>query len=172
MWELDYKEGWAPENWGLQTMVLEKTVESPLDSKEIKPINPKGNQFWIFIVKTNVEAEAPIIGNLMQRANSLEKTLMLGKIEGNPWKDDEMVGWHPWLNRHESEETPGASEGQWSLVCCSPWDHKESDITKWLKNNKDQLNLQKGTSFVNVTAITTKTGKKLSEPFFFQNYEN
>ena len=70
------------------------------------------------------------IVNLMQRANSLEKTLMLGKIEGNPWKDDEMVGWHPCLNRHESEETPGAGEGQGSLACCSPWDRKELDITK------------------------------------------
>ena len=77
MWELDYKESWVPKNWCFWTVVLEKTLESPLDNKEIKPVNPKGNQSWIFIGRTNAKAEAPI---LMQRANSLEKTLMLGKI--------------------------------------------------------------------------------------------
>ena len=83
MWELDHKEGWAPKNWRLWIVVLEKTLESPLESKEIKPVNPKGNQPWIFIGKTDAEVEAPILfGHLMQRANSLEKTLMMGKIEG------------------------------------------------------------------------------------------
>ena len=81
MWELDHKEGWAPKNWCLWTVVL-KTLESPLDCKEIKPVNPTGNQPWIFIGRTDNEAEAPILGHLSQRADSLEKTLMLGKIEG------------------------------------------------------------------------------------------
>ena len=80
MWDLDHKEGWAPKNWCFWTMVLEKTLESSLDCMEIKPVNPKGNQPWIFIGRTDVEA--PIFGHLMRRANSLEKTLMLGKIEG------------------------------------------------------------------------------------------
>ena len=79
MWELDYKESWAPKNWCLGTVVLEKTLESPLDCKEIQPVHSKGNQSWIFIGRTHVEAETPI---LMWRADSLEKTLMLGKIEG------------------------------------------------------------------------------------------
>ena len=79
MWELDYKESWAPKNWCFWTVVLEKTLESPLDCKETKPVNPKGNQPWIFIGRA--DAEAPILGHLMQRADSLEKTLMLGKIE-------------------------------------------------------------------------------------------
>ena len=81
MWELDHKEGWMPKNWCLQTLVLEKTLESPLDSRDIKPVNPKGNQPWIFIGSTGAEAEAPLLWPLMWRADSLEKTLMLGKIE-------------------------------------------------------------------------------------------
>ena len=81
MWELDHKESWAPKNWCFWTVVLEKTPESPLDCKEIKPINPKGNQIWIFIGRTNAEAEAPILWPPMLSTDSLEKTLMLGKIE-------------------------------------------------------------------------------------------
>ena len=80
MWVLNHKEGYVPKNWCFWIVVLEKTLESPLDSKVIKPVNPKGNQSWIFIGRT--DAEAPILGHLMQRADSLEKTLMLGKIEG------------------------------------------------------------------------------------------
>ena len=89
MWEVDYKEGWAPNNWCFWTVVLEKTLESPLDCKEIQPVHPKGNQSWIFIGRTDTEAETPILGPLMRRSDSFEKTLMLGKIEGRrrrAWK--------------------------------------------------------------------------------------
>ena len=82
MWELDYKESWALQNWGFWTIVLEKTLESPLDCKEIQPVHPKGDQSWVFIGRTDVEAETPILWPLMRRANSFEKTPMLGKIEG------------------------------------------------------------------------------------------
>ena len=82
MWELNHKEGWLPKNWCFQTVVLENTLESPLDSKETKPVNPKGNQLWIFIGRTGAEVKLQYFGHLMQRADSLEKTLMLGKIEG------------------------------------------------------------------------------------------
>ena len=82
MWELDYKESWEPKNWCFWTLVLEKTLESPLDCKEIKSVNPQGNQSWIFIGRTDAEAEIPIFGHLMWRTDSLEKTPMLGKIEG------------------------------------------------------------------------------------------
>ena len=81
MWELDHKDGWAQKNWYFWTVVLEKTPESPLDCKEIKPVHPKGNQFWIFIGRTDAEAELQYFGHLMRRTDSLEKTLMLGKIE-------------------------------------------------------------------------------------------
>ena len=82
MLELDHKESWVPKNWCLWNVVLEKTLESPLDCKEIQPVHPKGNQSWVFIDRTDVEAETPVFGHLMWRADSFEKTLMLGKIEG------------------------------------------------------------------------------------------
>ena len=89
MWELDHKEGWAPKNWYFLTVVLEKTLESPLGSKEIKPVNPKGNHPWIFIIRT--EAEAPILWPMMQRADSLEKTLILGKTEDKRRRGQQMM---------------------------------------------------------------------------------
>ena len=92
-WELDHKEGWASKNWCFQTMVLERTLESPLDSKEIKLINPKGNQSWIFIGRTDAETENQYFGHLMWRANSLEKTLMLRKIEGRRWRGQHRMRW-------------------------------------------------------------------------------
>ena len=110
MWELDHKEGWAPKNWCFQTVVLEKTLESPLDSKEIKPFNLKGNQPWIFIGSTYDEAEAPILRHLMRKANSLEKTLMLEKIESKRRGWQRWDGWMAsptWLTR------VWASSGSW-----------------------------------------------------------
>ena len=93
MWELDHKEGWVQKNWCFWTVVLEKTLESPLGCKEIQPVHPKGNQSWIFIGKTNVETEVPISGYLVRRANSLEKTLMLGKIEGGRRRGRQRLRW-------------------------------------------------------------------------------
>ena len=92
-WELDHKEGWAPKNWCFWTVVLVKTLESPEDRRKIKPVNPKGNQPWISIVRTDAEAEAPILGHLLQTANSLEKTLMLGKIEGRKRRGQQRMRW-------------------------------------------------------------------------------
>ena len=92
MWELDYKESWAPKNWCFW-MVLEKTLESPLDCKEIKPVNPKGNQSWMFIGRTDAEAETPVFGHLMQRADSLERTLMLGQMEGRRSRGRQRIRW-------------------------------------------------------------------------------
>ena len=93
MWELDYEERWALKNWCFWSVVLEKTLESPLDFKEIKPVHPKGNQPWIFTGKTDVEAEAPYPGHLMQRTDSLEKTLILGKIEGRRRRGWQRIRW-------------------------------------------------------------------------------
>jgi len=93
MWELDHKEGWVPKNWCFWTVVLEKTLECPLDCKKIKPVLPEGNQCWIFIGRTDAEAESPILGHLMQRANSLEKILMLGKTEGRRRRGWQRMRW-------------------------------------------------------------------------------
>ena len=112
------KEGWTLKNWCFWTVVLEKTLESPSNCKEIKPINPKGNQSWIFIGGTDAEVMLQYFGHLMQRANSLEKTLMLGKTEGRRRKGRQrMAGWHHWLNGHEFEQALGDGEGQGSLAC-------------------------------------------------------
>ena len=93
MWELDHKEGWALKNWCFWTVLLEKTLESPLDCKEIKPVNPKGNQSWIFIGRTDAEAEAPILCPLMWTPDSLEKTLMLGGIGGRRRRGRQKMRW-------------------------------------------------------------------------------
>ena len=127
MWELEHREGWAPKNWCFSTVVLEKTLESPLDSKEIKQVHPKGNQPWIFTGRTDAEAEAPILWP--PDANSW----LIGKDRdaGKDWRreekgtvEDEMVGWHHRLNGHESEQTSGDGEGLESLACCSSWDRR------------------------------------------------
>ena len=93
MWELDYKESWEQKNWCLWTVVFEKTLESPLDCKEIQPVHPKGDQSWVFIGRTDVEAETPILGHLMQKGDSFEKTLMLGKIEGRRRRGRQRMRW-------------------------------------------------------------------------------
>ena len=113
MWKLDHKESWAPKNWCFWTMVLEKTLESPLNSKEIQPVHPKGNQPWIFIGRTDAEAEAPVLWP------PDAKNWLIGKDPdaGKDWRqengktEDEMVGWHHWLNGLEFEQTPGDGEG-------------------------------------------------------------
>ena len=93
IWELDHKEGWAMKNWCFWTAVLEKTLESPLDCKEIKPVNSKGHQPWIFTGRTDAKAEAPYFGHLMWRANSLEKTLMLGRTGGKRRRGLQRMRW-------------------------------------------------------------------------------
>ena len=132
MWELDHKEGWALKNWCFQSVVLEKTLESPLDRKEIKPVNPKGNQPWILIGRTGAEAEAPTLWPPDSKSQLIWKDPDAGKDWGHKEKgttEDEMVGWHHQLNGHEFQQTQGDSEGQGSLACCSPWGHKELDTT-------------------------------------------
>ena len=124
MWELVHKEGWAPKNWCFWIAVLEKTLESSLDSKEIKPVNPKGNQPWIFIGRTDAELEAPMLCPPHAKSQLIWKDPHARKDWGQEEKwatEDEMVGWHRWFNGHEFEQTPGKSEGQGTLMCCSPW---------------------------------------------------
>ena len=138
MWELDYEEGWEPKNWCFWTAVLEKTFESLLDCKKIKPVNPKGNQPWIFIGRTDAEAETPRFWPPDVKNWLIEKGPDAGedcRQEEKGMTEDEMVEWHHWLNGLEFEQTRGDDEGQGSLVCCSPWGYKESDMTGRLNNN-------------------------------------
>ena len=119
MWEVDYKESWALKNWYFWTVVLEKTLESPLDYKEIKPVNPKGNQSWIFIGRTDAEAETPILWPPDAKNWLIGKDPDAGKDwrqEEKEIKKDEMVGWHPQLDRHEFEQALGVGDGSGSLL--------------------------------------------------------
>ena len=114
MSELDYKEGWASKNWCFQTAVLEKTLESPWDSKDIKPVNPKGNQPWIYIGRTDAEAEAPILWPPDLKSQFIGKDTDARKDweeEEKGTTEDEIFAWHHWLNGHEFEQTLGDSEG-------------------------------------------------------------
>ena len=132
------KEGWVPKNWCFQIVVLEKTLQSPLDSKATKPDNPKGNKPWVFIGRTYAEAEALILWPPDAKSQLIGKDPDAGKDWGQEEKgttEDKMVGWHTWLNRLEFEQTLGDSKGQGSLECCSPWGHKELDTTYQLNNN-------------------------------------
>ena len=136
MWELDCEESWAPKNWWLWIAVLEKTLESPLDCKEIKPVNPKGNQPWIFIGRTG--AEAPILWPLEERNQLIEKDPDAGKDWGeeNGATEDELVGWPSLTQWTKSEQTQEDSERQGSLACCSSWGCKELGRTQQLGNIK------------------------------------
>ena len=131
MWELDYKESWVPKNWCFWTVVLEKTLKSPLDSKEI---HPKGNQSWIFIGRTDVEAETPILWPLMQRADSFEKTWCWERLRAGGEGDDR--GWDGCMASSTRWAwvwvDSGVGDGQGGLSCCGSWGHKESDTTEWL----------------------------------------
>ena len=132
------KKHWVLKNWCLWTVVLEKTLESPLDCKEIKLANHKGDQSWIFIFEsTEAEAEAPILWPPHAKSRLIGNDPDAGKDWGQEEKgttEDEIVGWHHRLNVHEFEQTPGGDDGQGGLACCSSWGRKESDMTEWLDN--------------------------------------
>ena len=147
MWELDHKEDWVPKDWCFWIVVLEKTLESPVDHNKNKAVSPKWNQPWILMGRTDAEAEAPILWP------SDVKSRLTGK-DPDAWKEwrqkekgaaeDEMVGWPHWLNGREIEQTPGDGEGQGSLVCCNPSGCKESDMTEWLNWNDWKCTLRYG----------------------------
>ena len=141
MWELDYKENWKLRNWCFWTVVLENTLESPLDRKEIQPVHPKGDQSCMFIGRTDVEAETPILWPPHAKSWLIWKDSDAGKDWGQEKKEtteDEMVGWHHRLDGHGFGWTLGVGDGQGSLACCSPWGHKESETTEQL--NWTELN--------------------------------
>ena len=134
MWELDYKESRALKNWCFW-IVVQKTLESPLDCKEIQPVHLKGEQSWVFIGGSDVEAETPVLWLPDARSWLIWKDPDAGKDwgqEGKGMAEDEMVGWHHRLNGHEFGWTLGAGDGQWSLACCGSWGCNELDTTEWL----------------------------------------
>ena len=134
MWELDCEEGWAP-NWSFWTVVLEKTLESPLDCKEIQPVHSEGDQPWDFFGRNDAKADTPGLWPPHAKSWLIGKDSDAGRGWGQEEKgmtEDEMDGWHQWLDRRESEWTPGVGDGQGGLACCDSWGHKESDTTEQL----------------------------------------
>ena len=130
MWDLNYRESWAVKNWYFCTVVLEKTLESPLEYKEINPVHPKGDQSWIVIGKT--DALAPILWP----PDGTEWLIGKDPDAGKDWRqeywkiENEMVEWHHRLDGHEFEQALGVGDGQGGLTCCSPWSHKEVGTTE------------------------------------------
>ena len=132
---LDYKESLVPKNWCFWTVVLEKTLESPLDCKESQSIHPKENQSWIFIGRTDAEAEIPILWPPHAKSWLIGKDPDAGRGLGQEEKgmmEDKMLGWHHQLNGHEFQQAPGVGDRQGGLACCSSWGRRESDSAEWL----------------------------------------
>ena len=141
MWELDHKEGWVPKNWCFWTVVLEKILENPLDYKEIQPVHSKGDQSWVFFGRNDAKAATPVLWLLHVKSWLIGKDSDAGRDWGHKEKgttEDEMAGWHHWLDGRESEWTLGVGDGQGGLVCCDSWVCKESDTTERL--NSTELN--------------------------------
>ena len=136
MWELDHKEGWAPKIWCFWSVVLEKTLESPLDCKEIKSVNPKGDQSWIF-KDWWWSWSSNILATWCKEPNHWKSPWCWKrqKQEEKGTTEDQMVGRHHRLHGHEIELALGDGEGQGSLVCCGPWSLKEKDVTEWLNSS-------------------------------------
>ena len=140
MWELDHKESWALRNWCFWSVVLGKTLESPLDCKEIQPVHPKGNQSWYSLEGLMLKLKLQYFVHLIWRTDSWKRLWWArARVGVRDWRqeekgttEDEIVGWHHWLSGHEFEQAPGVGDGQGSLACCSPWSHKDSDTTEWL----------------------------------------
>ena len=154
MWELDYKESWAPKNWCFWTVVLEKTLESPLDCKEIQPVHSEADHSWVFIGRTDVEAETPVLWPPDVKSWLIGKVPHAGKGWGQEEKGttlDETVGWHHQLNGHEFGWTPGVGDRQGGLMCCSSWGHKESGMTEWLNWTEPCIWLFKYKNYLNIS---------------------
>ena len=135
MWEFNYKESLVPKNWCFWTVVLEKTLESPLDCKEIKPVHLKGNQSWILIGMTDGEVEAPMLWPPDRKNWLIRKdpdAMKDWRQEEKVMIEDKMVRWHHWLDGLEFEQALRVSDGQRRLMCCRPWGYKESDMTERL----------------------------------------
>ena len=141
MWELDCEECWVPKNWCFWTVVLEKTLESLLDCKEIQPVHSKGDQSWVFFGRTDAKAETPILWSPYAKSWLIGKDPDAERDWGQEEKgttEDEMAGWHHQLDGHEFEWTSGVGDGQGGLACRDSWGRKESDTTERL--NWTELN--------------------------------
>ena len=139
IWGLDYKESWALKNWCFWIVLLEKTLESPLDCKEIQPVHSEGDQPWNFLGRTDAKAEAPVLWPPHAKSWFIGQDSDAGRDWGQEEKgttENEMAGWHHRLDGRESEWTPGVGDGQGGLAYCNSWGCKESDTTEWLNSTE------------------------------------
>ena len=158
MWELDCEESWAPKNWCFWTVVLKKTLESPLDCKGIQPVHSEGDQPWDFFGRNGAKAETAVLWPPHVKSWLIGKDSDAGRDWGQEEKgttEDEMAGCHHWLDGCESEWTLGVGDGQGGLVCCDSWGRKESDTT-------ERLNWTEGVEKENNSTKQTQKRKKLS----------
>ena len=163
MWELDYKESWSTKNWCFWTAVLEKTLESPLDCKEIQPVHPKGDQFWIFIGRTDAEAETPVLWPLMQRAGSLEKTLMLGRLKAGGEGDDR--GWDAWMASLMRWTCAWANSGRW-------WGTGRAGVLQFMGSQRvghDWVTELNWTDWIMLTILFNQSGQLFEKQAFSKN---
>ena len=166
MWELDCEESWALKNWCFWTVVLEKTLESPLDCKETQPVHSEGDQSWVFIRRTDAEAETPILWPPYAKSWLIGKDSDAGKDWGQEEKgttEDEMAGWHHQLDGHGCGWTPGFGDGQGGLACCSSWGCTESDTT-------EQLNWTEPYIMTKISFLVMRTFKIYSPTFKYAIY--
>ena len=173
MWELDYKEIWVLKNWCFWTVVLEKILERPLDYKEIQPVPPKGVQSWVFIGRTDAEAETPILWPPDVKSWLIGKDPDAGKGWGQEEKgttEDEMVGWHHRLDGHGSGWTPGVGDGQGGLACWGSWGRKELDTTEQLNWTESIKIVSPDTNTVNQLYFNLE--KQVPGSFWLQVTEN
>ena len=150
MWELDCEEGWVLKNWCFWTVVLEKTLVSPLDCQEIQSVHPRGDQSWVFIARTDADAETPILWPPYAKSWLIGKDPDAGRDWGQEEKgmtEDEMTGWHHRLDGHEFGWTLGVDDRQGGLACWDSWGHKESDTIEWLNWTDSIFNIKLFLSF-------------------------
>ena len=163
MWELDCEEGWALKNWCFWTVVLEKTLESPLDCKEIQPIHSEGEQPWDFFGRNNAKAETPVLWPPNAKSWLIGEDFVAGRDWGQEEKgtiEDKMAGWHQWLDGWESEWTPWVGDRQGGLVCCDSWVSKsQTRLSDWTELNWKWLSRHTLYSYVFPFIIFSNTYK-------------
>ena len=156
MWEFNCEEGWALKNWCFWTVVLEKTLESPLDCKEIQPVHSEGDQPWVFFGRNDAKAETPVPWSPHVKSRLIGKDSDAGRDweqEEKETTEDEMAVWHHWLDRCKSEWTPGVGDGQGGLACCNSWGCKELDTIEWLKWTELNYQLHKEDRQYNISLL-------------------
>ena len=169
MWELDCEESWVLRNWCCWTVLLAKSLESPLAFKEIQPVHSKGDQFWVFIGRTDAKAETPVLWPPHVKSWLFGEDSDAGRDWGQEEKgttEDGMAGWHRWLNGRDSGWTPGDGDGQGGLACCDSWGRKESDMTERLNWTELIFAIVLSSSWINLNCYMVSSFVSYNNVYF------